>query len=422
MRGDDVSRDSRESPGLGRVLHGTMTSERRDRPSAGRFFLAFFLMGDRDVSRPEPIVRLISPPKSRRRPLRFAVAVGVAGAFAAGAFSAQAADPPAPAAPAPLGVFGVDMPGAGKFVFSFLPSFTRMQGSKIGATSVSPQYIVSNVTTPYTPVGQHLLRMAPKKLDIDGQGFSLAYGLTRNVTLTASTVLLEKSVDMEAFKGLSGLTPLGFKVGSTSGLGDTTMAAIVRVHQDPLNQVKLNMGLSLPTGSTTDNMSLLLPSNTAPSKRGFYAMQPGSGTIDALPGIAYSGGLHAWSWGLAYRARLPLDSNAQGWRYGDLHEINAWGGYAWAPGLETTLRLYGATQGAIRGDDPLIRGYAQGSTPQFYGGQQISVFGGVMVGGRYFGLAAAQVGLEAGVPLYQRLNGPQLGRDWQLNLALRYKL
>jgi hypothetical protein len=167
---------------------------------------------------------------------------------------------------------------------------------------------------------------------------------------------------------------------------------------------------------------LLLPNNTAPAKRGFYAMQPGTGTYDLLPGIAYSGVLKAWSWGLAYRARLPLDQNAEGWRYGDLQELNAWAGYTWRPGLETTLRLNGSTQGAIRGTDTNILGYAQGSEPLFYGGQQVSVFGGVVVSGHYFRLPLSQVGLEAGVPLYQRLNGPQLGRDWQINLALRYKL
>ena len=169
-------------------------------------------------------------------------------------------------------------------------------------------------------------------------------------------------------------------------------------------------------------MSLLLPNNTAPSKRGFYAMQPGSGTVDALPGASYSGVLKAWSWGLSYRGRLPLDRGGQGWAYGDLHDFNAWGGYSWLPGLETTLRLNGSTQGSIHGQDMLIRGYAQGADPLFYGGQQVSIFGGLIVSGRFIHLNAAQFGVEAGAPVWQRLNGPQLGRDWQVNLALRYKL
>ncbi len=367
-------------------------------------------------------MRSASMRTSLKSPWNVALSAGAA-ATCAISVGAQAAPAAAPAqAPAPIGVFGVDMPGEGKFVFSFLPSFTRMQESKIGTDTVSSPYIVSNVMSAYTPVGAHLLRMVPKSVNVAGEGFSAAYGVTDDVTLVASTSVLEKSVNMEAFKGLSGLTPLGNSVGSTSGLGDTTLAAVVRVYHDRAIRVNVNMGLSLPTGSTTDSFSLLLPNNTAPEKRGFYAMQPGSGTVDALPGIAYSGVLKAWSWGLAYRGRLPLDRNAQGWQYGDLHEFNGWGGYTWAPGLETTLRVNGTTQGAIRGNDPLIRGYAQGANPLFYGGQQVSLYGGVIVSGRYFGQPATQIGVEAGAPIYQRLNGPQLGRDWQVNMALRYKL
>ena len=355
-----------------------------------------------------------------------ACATALAALVSASGASAQVVGPvpapPPPQAPAPLGVFGVDMPAAGKLVLALSPSFTRLQGSKIGTTSVSADYIVSNVVSPDTPVGSHLLRMVPHSLTIDTEGFSVAYGLSRDLTLFASTALVQKSVNMEAFKGLSGLTPLGYRTGSTSGLGDTTLAVIARIYQGPVSQLNISAGLSLPTGSTTDDITLLLPSNTAPAKRGFYAMQPGTGTYDLLPGIAYSGLLKEWSWGLAYRARLSLDQSAQGWRYGDLQELNAWAGYSWRPGLETTLRLNGSTQGAIHGADTAILGYAQGSDPLFYGGRQVSVFGGVMVSGRYFGLPSSQLGLEAGVPLYQRLNGPQLGRDWQVNLALRYKL
>jgi hypothetical protein len=370
-----------------------------------------------------PASRRFEPDRRRQRKALFA---GAALAFVAGATSAWAdPSPQGPIAaqpPAPVGVFGVDMPAAGKLVLAFSPSFTRMQGSLIGTTSVSPQSIVSNVPSPYTPVGDHLLRMVPKNLSVDAQGFSAAYGLTSNVTLFASAAIIEKSVDMEAFRGLSGLTPLGAKVGSAAGLGDTTVAAIVRVYRDPINQVNVNMGLSLPTGSTTDSLYLLLPSDTAPKKRGFYAMQIGSGTVDALPGIAYSGVLQSWSWGASYRGRLPLDRNDQGWQFGDLQEFNAWAGYSWLPGLETTLRFNGTTQGAINGHDPLITGYAQGSDPLFYGGQQVSLFGGMIVSGRFFGVPASALGLEGGAPVYQRLNGPQLGRDWQINLALKYKL
>lgn len=334
--------------------------------------------------------------------------------------SALAADLPAQA-PAPLGVFGVDMPAPGRVVISLLPSYTRLKGIKIGTGSVSPQYVVTNITSPYTPVGAHILRLAPINLDVDSQGLAAAYGLSKNIALFASTAVLEKYVNMQAFEGLSGTTSLGLKTGTTTGFGDTTVASVIRIYRDPVNQVNVNFGLSLPTGSTIDSISLLLPNGTAPFKRGFYAMQPGTGTVDALPGITYSGILRAWSWGASFRARLPFDTNAEGYRYGDLEEFNGWGGYTWLPGFETTFRINASTQSHIHGVDPGILGYAQGSDPLFYGGQQVSLYGGVILGGKQFGLPAATLALEAGVPVYQDLNGPQLARDWQVNGAFRYK-
>ena len=334
----------------------------------------------------------------------------------------QVQSPNAAQAPAPIGVFGVDMPAEGKWTFSFSPSTTRNQGSKIGTQSVSPQAIVSDVTSANTPVGSHLLRMAPKSLTTDGEALSIVYGLTSNVSLSASTSFLEKSVDMETFKGLSGLTMLGSSEGKTSGIGDTSIASVVRLYQDRISRVNLSLGASLPTGSTTENEVLLLPNNTMPTKRAFYAMQLGSGSLDLLPGASYSAVLNAWSWGLSYRGRIPLDHSGQVWEFGDLHEVNAWAGYNWAPGLEATIRLNGSSQGAIRGHDPLITGYAQGADPLYYGGRQVSILGGFVLSGKYYGVSASQIGLEVGLPAYQKLNGPQLGREYQVNLVVRYRL
>src|SRR6202012_2246556 len=100
---------------------------------------------------------------------------------------------PLPAqAPAPIGIFGANMPDKGHFVFSILPSFSQNSGSMIGTSSVSPTYIINHVTSPYTPDGDHLLRMAPVSLNVETQAFNLAYGLSQNVTLNISTALVEK--------------------------------------------------------------------------------------------------------------------------------------------------------------------------------------------------------------------------------------
>lgn len=339
--------------------------------------------------------------------------------------AASAANPPAPSlvpqAAAPLGVFGVDMPGAGKFVISNFDSYSRLGGNMIGAQSVAPLYIIDNVYSPDTPNGLAKLHMVPHNLQTYSEGLSAAYGVTENFSLSVATAYLEKSVDMETFAAKS-TSILGDSTGRTDGFGDTQVAGVWRVYRDNVNQFNLNFGLSLPTGGATNTEVLLLPSGLNPVKRAFYGMQEGSGTFDALPGVAYSGVLGPWSWGLAYRGRIPLGDNPQGWRFGDYHQIDGWGGYSWAPGLETTLRLSGSTQTAIHGFDPAITGFAQGADPMDYGGQHVDLFGGAMVNGRYVGLpAAATLGLEAGAPLYQNLNGPQLARDWQIASTLRYK-
>jgi hypothetical protein len=314
------------------------------------------------------------------------------------------------------------MPDKGHFIFSVLPSFSLNSGSMIGTSSVSPQYIITHVKSPYTPDGDHLLRMAPQSLSVETQTFNVAYGLTPNVTLNIASSLVEKSLNMQTFKGLTGTTSLGYSRSDTWGLGDTQVSTIVRVYRDRINQVTVNFGLSLPTGSTTETQSFLLPTGLRPTSRAFYVLQTGTGTVDAMPGISYSGVLNRWSWGASYRGRLPLDDNSEGYRYGDYNEINFWGGYSWTPGLETTLRLNGTEQGTIHGEDAMIRGFGQTADPMFYGGQQISLFAGAIVSGSYIGIKRAQLGFEVGAPLYQNLNGPQLGRDWQVNLALRFKL
>jgi len=53
--------------------------------------------------------------------------------------------------------------------------------------------------------------------------------------------------------------------------------------------------------------------------------------------------------------------------------------------------------------------------PQSDGGEVVNMFGGIEVAGHEFGLGHTRFAIEAGTPVYQNLNGPQMGQDWQLN-------
>jgi hypothetical protein len=87
-----------------------------------------------------------------------------------------------------------------------------------------------------------------------------------------------------------------------------------------------------------------------------------------------------------------------------------------------TTRIAGTIQGRIDGKDPEITGLMQGANPAYYGGESIDLFGGVEIAGHEFGLGHTRFAIEAGLPLYQDLNGPQIGESWQLNavFAVRF--
>jgi len=366
-----------------------------------------------------------------RKALALAAAIytlGVGGAHAAD-LSVAPPPPPADAPPllpppiplAPLGVFGVDMPAAGKLTFSVGALFWNLSHSLLGTQGVSSQQLAATVPWYWSPTTSKL-RLIPQNIAIASGGVSLCYGVTKDISIFVATGMIEKNLDMLTFKGASGITPLGMSFTGTDGMTDSVLAGFWRVYQDPINRIQINLGMSFPTGGTNNTFTLLQPNGTYATSRAFYSMQPGSGTFDLMPGIVYAGALERWSWGLSYRARLPLGVNPEGWMYGDLHEFTGWGGYSWTPSLTTTIRVSGSLQGPIIGADPLVVGKAPAANPTFYGGQRIELFGGATIGGKIIGVDALSMLVEAGIPVYQNLNGPLLSKNWQASVVLRWKI
>ncbi len=333
--------------------------------------------------------------------------------------SIQRQIPPLP--PAPLGVFGADMPAAGRLVLSITPVFANLSGIKMGTRTVWNEYIVS--TVPFFLNPKQTVRIVPQNIAAATQIVGLNYGVTNNFSMVLTAGMAERNLDALTFKGTSGIRPLGHSYPSTAGLVDFSLSGVYRVYQDNMHRIQVNLGFALPTGVNNATFSsFLLPDGTRSNIRGFYGMQPGAGTFDIMPGIVYGGNLGPWSWGLTYRARLPLGPNRQGYRWGDLHEFNGWAGYTWTPGLTTTFRVAGTIQGPIRGFDPEIHGPAVPANPLFYGGQRVELFGGAVIGGKFIGFENTTLAVEAGLPVYQNLNGPQIMKNWQAGMSLRFKI
>lgn len=375
---------------------------------------------------------IIDPQTIRRRSSIAAVAISVAATVIAASgearadkvatksSSAPAPATPSPPPPAPLGVFGADMAPAGKLVLSVIPQFANLSTSLIGTRPVSSQEIAATVPYFFNPTQK--LRLVPQNAAVATQTVALAYGVTKELSVVFTAGMIERNLDMLTFRGLAGIIPRGMSYTGTAGLTDFTLSGIYRIYQDPIHRIQLNAGVTFPTGSNTNTFTLLQPDGTYATNRAFYAMQPGAGTFDVMPGVVYAGHLEKWSWGVSYRGRFPIAANRQGYLWGDLHEFNGWGGYTWIPGLTTTFRVNASIQGPIRGYDPNIRGRAQAANPNFYGGERIELFGGAVISGKFVGYENVTLAVEAGAPVYQNLNGPQLSKNWQAGMALRWKI
>lgn len=325
-------------------------------------------------------------------------------------------------APAPADIQGAMMIPAGKFMLGYSYMTMDMSQNYIGDSTVSPEQIVTSVPSAMAMAGmlggKEDYRIVPTSMTGQMHMLKAMYGVTDWLNLMVMAAYERKWMRMTTFSGAMGAKVLGTSNAETAGFGDTSIGSLWRIYQDQNNHVHLNFGLSLPTGSTSETVTMLSPAGKYMTMRASYGMQLGTGTYDLLPGITYTGQLRAWSWGAAYRGRFALGDNSHGYHYGALDELTGWGGYSWLPGITTTFEIEGSVQGRIHGADPEITGLMQGTNPRFYGGTQLSLLGGLEIAGARLGLKGTQLAVTAGGPVYQNLNGPQLGRAWQAAVSL----
>lgn len=251
--------------------------------------------------------------------------------------------------------------------------------------------------------------------------FGLMYGAADWITLMAMGMYMQKDMDHITFAGMTGTTQLGEFSTRSSGWSDSRLSALVRLHEDAHHHLHLNLGLSIPTGSIDEEDDVLTPMNTRPTLRLPYAMQLGSGTWDALPGLTYTWHHRNWRLGAQYTGEIRLeDENDEGYSWGDKHSTTAWAGYVFTPWLQGSLRLSAETMDKIDGADPLITAPVTTADPGNYGGEIIEGGAGFQIVPESPAWQGLQIGVEITAPLHQDLNGPQMKRDWTGVLGLQY--
>ena len=320
-----------------------------------------------------------------------------------------------PDAHAPISVMGDHVHQQGEFMLGYRAMYMAMQGNRDGTSSRSPETIASS--TPNRFGAPPTLRVVPLEMTMTMHMLSAMYAPSDRMTLMGMFNYVTKDMDHLTFQGLAGTTRLGEFTTKTSGFGDTTLAALIRLGDSDTSRLHMTAGLSIPTGDIEETDDILTPMNTRPSPRLPYPMQLGSGTYDLVAGLTYSESLDRWGWGSQWRSVIRLGENDEDYTLGDEHQLQGWVSYLATPDLSLSARLSYLDRDNINGQDPLIRAPVQTADPNRQGLSRLELGLGLnfMLPGHQQRLA-----LEISAPVHQDLDGPQLETDWTLTLGWQF--
>lgn len=295
---------------------------------------------------------------------------------------------------APIGVMGDHRHQSGEWMVSYRYMRMKMAGSLNGSSSISDRQIL------------RAFRVTPTRMTMDMHMLGFMTAPNDTVTVAVMLPFVNKDMDHVARNGRTFST-------QSSGLGDIRATALIGLVDEENHKLHFNAGVGLPTGSiTARDTTPMGPDQLLP-----YPMQLGSGTLDLIPGMTYTGKSEDWSWGAQVQGVIRTGKNKRGYTLGNEGELSVWGARRWNDTVSTSLRLKGTTWGDISGSDPALNPrLVPTADPTLRAGSRLDVLGGVNLvtsnGHRLL--------LEGGVPLAQSLDGPQLRTDYTFTAGWQY--
>ena len=297
----------------------------------------------------------------------------------------------------PIGVQGDVAHAQGSVMFSYRYQRQDLSSLQIGTAIVT------------TPIQG--FTVLPSAMHTNTNQFEVMWAPLDEFTFVLSLPYLDKQMTQTDVSGVVYDT-------TTAGFGDFTISVLYQVFQSERNRVHLNIGLSLPSGSITE--SEVTPVNNT-LERLPYMMQLGSGTVDLRPGVTYNGEWKGTYWGGQLSGVLHAGTNSQNYRLGDSYDVTAWAGRRWTSWFGTAFRLDWQHWFDPDGADPLMNpNESPADNPTMQGGRRLDALFGVDF---YFEgelLKGTRLSVEAGLPAYQDLSGPQLRTRWMLTAGLQY--
>ncbi|MGF1482968.1 MAG: transporter [Opitutales bacterium] len=299
---------------------------------------------------------------------------------------------------APIGVMGDHVHLGGEFMLSYRYMFMEMDGLRDGTDTLTPAQVLTQF--PVTPV----------RMTMQMHMVGLMYAPTDRLTLMA--MLPYRILEMDHVTGMG-----GFFTTESEGIGDLKLSGIYKLTEFDGGQLLLNFGFSAPTGSIDEmDATPAAPSGTILP----YPMQQGSGTFDAMPGITYNGQSAAWSWGGQLMGTFRLGENDRDYQLGNRYEGTVWLARAVSEWLSFSARTRYQYQGNIDGADPALNPMmVPTADPDLRAFSRLDMLFGVnFLAPKSLGVFSGhRLAVEGGLPVYQRLDGPQLEIDYLITVG-----
>lgn len=296
--------------------------------------------------------------------------------------------------------------GAGTLMVEFDYMRMQMDGLLEGKESVSNLVEKGTYLSEPTTMSMDMFMLMPM------------YNFTSNLSGMVMFNYLINSMDMRT---RADSTTIDDMMMMTQGIGDTEIDLSYKFLD---NRLAASFGLSLPTGSITEDMSMhmymyhaqmghnmnMLMSDT----RASYMMQLGSGTYDVTPSLTYLGAYYTWLYGAQASYTYRIGENSEGYTLGDKAKALAWVRKP-VPYAVLSAQLEFTRWGDIEGKDKMIEtmmplnsanNLVKASPDAFtynYGGSLLDVAIGAT-----FPVGPVNLGVKAGMPVYQKLNGVQM--------------
>lgn len=301
---------------------------------------------------------------------------------------------------APIGVMGDHMHSKGGLMASYRYMFMSMQRNYDGDSQITD----ADAREGYM--------MNATDMDMQMHMIGVMYAPSDKLTLGLMANYRENEMGMINMMGVKSTM-------ESSGYGDVTLTGLFSLYKKSNSSLHAGLGVSIPTGSIDEEM---------PNGRHVgYPMQLGSGTWDLKPSVTWISSSDYFAYGAQLSGVIRTGENDNGYTLGDSISATAWVNHRVTEQQSISLRLTVSSWSNIDGEDPDVPRIMMGPLA----GQPMAAVGDADArGGTRIDISAGyniwsannnmRFGLELGTPVYQKLDGPQLGVEWFTTLGFQF--